>query len=306
VIAGTPSYMAPEQAGGHGREVGPATDVYSLGAILYELLTGQPPFREENPLDTLLDVLGTEPTPPRSINPRVPAGLELICLKCLAKSPADRYRTAQALADDLERFARGEALEVRPPSLGQRLWNWTRRQPALAMRLGALCTFVAVAWINFLAGAPSVDLSYEVRISILVALWAAGSVICQQFVPSRRWWIPACFVWGTFDSILLLAVLLVSDGAASPLVIAYPLLIVGSALWFHVRFVWFMTAASLLSYGVLVWDFYLWRPELQEKSHRAWDSHVVFAVGLAVMGVGVAYLVHRVRVLSSFYGRQGA
>ncbi len=148
VIAGTPSYMAPEQASGHGVEVGPAADVYSLGAILYELLTGQPPFHEENPLDTLWDALGREPELPRRLNPHVPRGLELICLKCLAKSPEGRYASAAALAEDLERFARHEPLAVRPPHLGQRLVAWTRRQPALASRLAALGVFYAVELVN--------------------------------------------------------------------------------------------------------------------------------------------------------------
>jgi serine/threonine-protein kinase len=304
VIAGTPSYMAPEQASGHGQPVGPAADVYSLGAILYELLTGQPPFRQDSPLDTLMDVLSREPTLPRRLNPSVPAGLELICLKCLAKSPAERYVSAAALAEDLERFARGEALEVRPPHFGQRLWSWTRRQPALALRLGALAAFGIVEWINYLTGTPGVDFVFHLKMLGLLGLWAVASVVCQQFLDSRRWSLPARYVWGLFDSLLLLAMLLVADGAASPMIIGYPLLIVGSGLWFRVRFVWFMTGLSLVSYGVLVADFYLRRPWLSSVVDPSYHRHVIFTAGLVVMGSGVAYLVHRVRTLSSFYGRQ--
>ena len=304
VIAGTPSYMAPEQASGRGKEVGPAADVYSLGAILYELLTGQPPFREENALDTLIAVLGREPIPPRRLNLRIPVGLELICLKCLAKSPDDRYVSAAALAEDLERFARGDALEVRPPHFGQRLWNWTRRQPALALRLGALATFGVVQWTTYLAGTSGVNLLFHVKMLILLGLWAAASVVCQQFLDSRRWSLPARFVWGSLDSLVLLTMLLVADGAASPMIIGYPLLIVGSGLWFRVRFVWFMTVLSLASYAALVIDFYVRRPWLQSTVAPSYHRHVVFAVGLAVMGAGVGYLVHRLRTLSSFYGRQ--
>ncbi len=135
IIAGTPSYMAPEQASGRRAAVSPATDVYSLGAILYELLTGVPPFRAETALDTLMEVLSGDPPKPRTLNLRIPIGLELICLKCLSKEPAERYPSAAALADDLDRFARGEVLAVRPPTLVQRFWSWTRRQPALASRL---------------------------------------------------------------------------------------------------------------------------------------------------------------------------
>jgi len=303
VIAGTPSYMAPEQAAGQSGKVGPAVDIYSLGAILYELLTGRPPFREENPLDTLMQVISREPNLPRQWDPKIPRGLELICLKCLAKSPGDRYASAAALADDLESFARGEALEVRPPNLGQRLWSWTRRQPALALRLGALALLYLVATANSLL--DLVNWRFYAEVSILLAVWAGISLICQQFLDSRRWSIPARFVWGTLDSILLLVVLLLlADGAASPLVIGYPLLIAGSGLWFRVRFVSLMTGLSLVSYGIVVADFYLRRVELQARFDTNPDRHIVFCVALIVLGGTVAYLVHRVRTLSSFYGRQ--
>ncbi|NQU24525.1 MAG: protein kinase, partial [Candidatus Nealsonbacteria bacterium] len=302
----TPAYMAPEQAAGHGAEVGPAADVYSLGAILYELLTGRPPFREDNPLDTLMDVLSREPTLPRQLNAKVPRELELICLKCLAKSPADRYGSADALADDLDHFTLGEALTVRPPHVGQRLWSWTRRQPALALRLAGLGVFYLVENLNFFAFSESsgVDARFHVDMSILLGIWAAGSIVCQQFLDSRRWSIPARYVWGLLDSLLLLAVLLRADGAASPLIVGYPLLIVGAGLWFRVRFVSLITVLSLLSYGILVVDFYCWRwDELSKNFDTAFDRHIIFAVALIVLGGGVAYLVHRVRILSTLYGR---
>jgi len=307
VIAGTPAYMAPEQAAGRGREVGPGADVYSLGAILYELLTGVPPFLEENPLDTLMNVLSVDPMLPRRLNPKIPRELELICLTCLHKTPGERYASAEVLADDLDRFARGEPIKVRPPHLGQRFLGWTRRQPALASRLGGLALFYVIDWINYLRG--WIDADFHIKISIVLAVWVIGSIICQRLVESRRWSMAAPFIWGTLDSILFLIVLLIGDGVASALIVGYMLLIVASGLWFRVRFVSYMAVLSLLSYGVLIADYYyIWCPWLDPQKWKVpdlnFDRHVIFAVSLAISALIVAYLVERVRILSSFYGQK--
>jgi tetratricopeptide (TPR) repeat protein len=143
-VLGTPGYMAPEQAGGRAKDIGPAADVYALGAILYEMLTGRPPFRGETPLDTLQQVVSAEPVPPRRLQPKVPRDLETICLKCLGKEPKRRYASAEALAEDLARFQSGEPIRARPAPVWERLIKWARRRP-LAAALAGVSSLAVVA-----------------------------------------------------------------------------------------------------------------------------------------------------------------
>jgi serine/threonine-protein kinase len=159
-VLGTPGYMAPEQAGGDRKAVGPATDVYALGAILYALLTGRPPFQEASPLETILKVAsGAEPVPLSEVRPGTPRDLVTICHRCLERAPGHRYGSAEALAEDLRRFRTGHPVVARPVGSAERAWRWCRRNPWLA---GSLATVVGLLLVIAVGG-----------VVLSVQLWAA-------------------------------------------------------------------------------------------------------------------------------------
>jgi serine/threonine-protein kinase len=293
-IIGTPAYMAPEQTTGRPEQVGPLSDVYSLGAILYELLTGRPPFYAETPLDTLVQVIESEPVPPRLIKSDLPRQLETICLKCLEKDPAERYVSAGALADDLERFLSSEEIEARSQGAVQFLRRWARREPALVYRLAGLAMLIVIVQINYHL-THVVSRTVHVEVLTLLVAWIGASVICQQWL--NRDWRPdlARMAWVGADVCVLTSLLSITRGYHTPILVGYPFVIAASGLWFAVPLVWFTTIVCESAYALLIFTSagspYRYLPHY----------HIIFMVALAVLGFVVAYQVQRIRVLNRYY-----
>ncbi len=291
-ILGTASYMAPEQAGG-ARQVTAAADVYSLGAVLYEVLTGRPPFRAASVPETILLVLENEPEPPGALRPGLPADLERICLKCLEKNPLARYPTALALVEDLERFLRGEGVEAGRPGPLQRLGRWTRREPELVSHLGGLGVMALVTEFNHRTATNTIPrIHYAVMIAL--ALWALLCWGFQRGLRSGRWPQALRFGWSATDVIMLTVILKILGAVESSLVGGFGLLITLSGLWSSLGLVWFTTALSMIGYAWLALD---------SHSTHVWEHYQfpnAFLAALAVTGFVVARQVRRLASLSRY------
>jgi eukaryotic-like serine/threonine-protein kinase len=289
-VVGTPSYMAPEQAEGK-REIGPAADVYSLGAILYELLTGRPPFKGDTPLDTVLRVVSEEPVPPRRLQASVPRNLETICLKCLEKDPRRRYSSAQALAEDLRCFIAGEPISARPPGLLGRFDRWARLRPALAVTLVAVVVFYLIHLLLFGLGTPGEGGDFHWFVTGLAALWCLGATGFQWLMSRTRRRALVAYGWAAMDVLLFTVFLLRGNGPRSAMLVGYLLLIAGTALRFRIGMVWFVTGLCLASYLALVMEASLLRPEYA-VAPKEW---ILFALSLFVLGLIQQLLLRRLQ-----------
>ena len=284
-VLGTPSFMAPEQARGRSAQTTAATDIYSLGAVLYYLLTGRPPFVADSALDALLLVLEGEAVLPRRINPLVSGPLEHICLRCLEKRPEDRYGSAGELAMDLERFVKGDAVAVNPQAIGRRFEAWAKRQPALAARACTvlLCLGIVVTAYQ-MHPAYTTPLRHLAVIAVLVS-WLLVSFLCQRGLASERHATWVRFVWSAADPVALTANLLLAQAFSSPLVILYPTLIAASGFWFRVSLVTTTTVTCALGYLAL-----LLQARHLDADRMPFHWHVLGFVAMIVTGLTVAYL----------------
>jgi serine/threonine-protein kinase len=295
-ILGTPDYMAPEQARGE-RSVTPAADVYALGAILYEVLTGQPPFRGPSHLDTILEVLERDPPHPRSIVAMADRELSDVALKCLAKDPARRYPSAQALADELVRWLAGEGVSARRRRGLRWMVGWARREPGLACRLGLLFVGGAIGHFKLSLDSAVGSAQYLAEMSLII-VWAVASVGFQALLRRDRFANSVMAVWLTTDAAFITGLFAIARALESPLVLIYGLFVAASGVWFRVFLVWVATAAAVVGYGILVVDAAS-RAELTQSVLR----HAIAVVALSAEGAVVAYQVRRARLLGQAGGR---
>lgn len=291
-ILGTPAYMAPEHASGKVKGIGPAADVYALGAILYCLCAGQPAFSGPTPFDVLLQVLDRRPPRPSKLNKKVSQQIDVACLRSLEKQPELRYQSASELAADLQHILTGEPIDCPEEGLFQLLEKWWQREPILvahAAGIGMTTLIVISAYI--LRGEYS-DLFYY-RVGLLL-VWLCASFVLQYWVYRAQWRHVAIFTWLAVDATIYTTLISFAGPPRSMLLIGYPMMVVASALFYQRRFTITKTALCIAGFFLLGWQF------PQDDFVRR-DFSAIFVCGLVVICLCMIAMINRVRGLSRFY-----
>ncbi len=290
-ILGTPAYMAPEQATAKA-PLGPTADVYSLGAILYCLCAGQPPFLGPTPFDVLLQVLDREPPAPSRINRRVSRELDYVCRKALEKEPGQRYASAKNLAADLQNILQGEPIDCQRERLLERLESWWRREPILVAHVSGIgTTLLIVATASLMRGESWAPFPYRIG---LLLVWLVISFPLQRWAVRAAWRDTAFMSWASVDVVLYTILIAIADPPRSMLLVGYPMMIVASSLLYRKRFVTWMTGlclAGFLSLAVLT----------PFEDFAKPDFCAIFVCGLIVIWLSLLATIRRVRGMSHFY-----
>jgi serine/threonine protein kinase len=311
-LAGTVPYMAPEQAGGRGAEVGPASDVWALGVLLFELLTGRRPFEGESADEVRYHILNREPPPVRTLRRDVPRDLEHIVMRCLNKDPTQRYANAGQLIDDLTAFQANEPpMHAQPIGPWERIERWARRKPALAARLGVALVLIANIWINLalmrlgLRRLPSGQERFRMPDwtsfadfwldQLLIVAWAGLSWQYQRMIERGARATPVRVAWLVSDALVATLILWNVEAVETPMIAAYAALIAASGLWLDARLVALTTALAGLGYLALVADLVLRSgpPPVYEVLH-------VLTL-FAAIGVLTTFQIRRARLLRRLY-----
>jgi serine/threonine protein kinase len=292
-ILGTPNYMAPEQAAGRGREVTPASDVYSLGVMLYELLVGRTPFANADIIQLLASIAEDQPDPPRSIRASIPRDLETICLKCLQKTPPARYPDAAEMAADLERFLNHEPILARQPSGMENAIQWARRKPHLVFVCVIALTFFGIhLFSKNVLQSPNHQGTLSWLAPIAIPMVVGSAFVIQRLLDSARWNLAGQACYSLLLVVIATVLMGVDRGPNSSPVAVYLAGIAASALAVpHPLMIWYVTALAMSGYISLVvwaWTF--------DPANAALPETIISMLGLMLaMGLIMTLLLRRIR-----------
>jgi hypothetical protein len=294
-IMGTPGYMPPEQAAGSNGSSGPPADVYSLGAILYHMLTGRPPVlaQDVNLAGAIRLIREHDVVAPRALQRSIPRDLDTICWKCLQKDPTQRYPQALELADDLKRYLDGEPIQARGLSWFGLFMRWARQQPGLAVTWIAIALFYVWHLLHYyvLTGEPK-PIAFHVWSTLFAVVWATGAWGFQRALLTYGGRSRILFAWATMDVLLLTLYLCVGgiQGATSGLALLYFPIVAASSLRFRPDLVAYVTLLSLTGYVL-----HVWRNNSTELPDVSLDQSVPFALCLVTIGVCQYFTLRRSR-----------